>query len=134
MLPQIAPIGPNMPLSHEILHNRMFQHPGRPSLPVNMDRVIDYLLSCKKAQNVQFNKAHGAHVLPKLTPDQEVIFSSPVNSKYIPRTTINKDTMPPSYYVEAQGKRYCRTRGHSLPIHLNLPPAQQQQPTPTTPA
>ena len=32
-------IGPNMPLPHDILHNRTFLHPGRPSQPVNVERV-----------------------------------------------------------------------------------------------
>ena len=32
-------IGPNMPLSHEILHNRMFHCPSRHSQPVNVERV-----------------------------------------------------------------------------------------------
>ena len=30
-----------------------------------------------------------------------------------------------SYIIEAQGKKYCRTREHVWPIHLNLPPPQQ---------
>ena len=32
-------IGPNMPLPWEILHNRMFQCPSRPSQPVSVERV-----------------------------------------------------------------------------------------------
>ena len=61
------PIGTNMSLPPEILHNMTFQHPGRPSQPVNMERVRDYLLSHKQAQSTQFNKAHEAHALPELT-------------------------------------------------------------------
>ena len=30
-----------------------------------------------------------------------------------------------SYFIEAQGKKYRRTREHVWPIHLNLPPPQQ---------
>ena len=33
--------------------------------------------------------------------------------------------MPWSYFIEAQGKKYCRMREHVQPIHLNLPPPQQ---------
>ena len=33
--------------------------------------------------------------------------------------------MPWSYFIEAQGKKYRRTREHVQPIHLNLPPPQQ---------
>ena len=32
--------------------------------------------------------------------------------------------------LEAQGKRYCRTRKHVQPIHFNLPPPAQQQQNP----
>ena len=37
-----------------------------------------------------------------------------------------------SYIIEAQGKRYCRTREHVQPIHFNLPPPVQQQQNPQT--
>ena len=33
--------------------------------------------------------------------------------------------MPQSYFIEAQGKKYHRTREHVWPIHLNLSPPQQ---------
>ena len=87
-------------------------------------RVRNYILSHKQAQSTQFKKANRAHALPELTPGQEVLFRSLVDSKYIPRTIINKATMPYSYYLDAQGKRYHRTREHLWPIHPNLPPAQ----------
>ena len=38
-----------------------------------------------------------------------------------------------SYNVEAQGKRYLRTREHLQPIHLNLPQSATQQPLPPKP-
>ena len=130
---RLTPIRPNIPLPHEILHNWTFQHPGRPSQPVNMERVRNYLLSHKQVQSTQFNKAHGAHALPELTPGQEMLFRSPVDKEYIPRTIIVKPIVHHSYYVEAQGKRYHRTREHLWPIHPNLPPCTKS-PTPTTPA
>ena len=58
-------------------------------------------------------------------PGQEVLFKSPVCDEYIPRTIIEKGPAPQSYIIEAQGKKYCRTREHAWPIHLNLPPPQQ---------
>ena len=33
--------------------------------------------------------------------------------------------MARSYFIKVQGKKYCRTREHVWPIHLNLPPPQQ---------
>ena len=53
------PIGPNMPAPHEILHNRTIQQPGRPSQPVNMEKVRNFLIAKRQAQCDQFNKAHG---------------------------------------------------------------------------
>ena len=32
-----------------------------------------------------------------------------------------------SYIIEAQSKKYCRTREHVWPIHLNLPPQQSAE-------
>ena len=122
-----------MSLPHEILHNGTFQHPGRPSQPVNTERVRNYLLSNKQAQSTQFIKAHVACALPELTPGQEVLFRSLVDSKYIPGTIINKATMLCSYYIEAQGKRYHRIREHLQSIHPNLPPTQHH-PYPHSPS
>ena len=98
--------GSNMPLPCEILHNRTFQCPSRPSQPVNMERVQDYLLSCKQAQCTHFNKAHGVCALPELIQGQEVLFRSPVDGEYIPGTIIHKAIMPHSYLIEAHGKWY----------------------------
>ena len=61
-----ALIGPNMPSPWEILHNRAFQWLSKPLQPVNMENVRNFLLSHKQNQCNQFNKAHGAHTLPKL--------------------------------------------------------------------
>ena len=38
-------IGPNMPAPHEILHNRTIQQPGRPSQPVDMEHMRNFLIS-----------------------------------------------------------------------------------------
>ena len=43
------PIRSNMPSSQEILHNRIFQQPGRSSMPVSIQRVCYFLLSHKQA-------------------------------------------------------------------------------------
>ena len=48
---QSTPIGPNMPSSHEILHNRTFQCPSKLSTPVNMEHVWNFLLAKMQSQN-----------------------------------------------------------------------------------
>ena len=40
-----TPIGSNMPAPHEILHNRTIQQPGRPSQPVDMEKIRNFLIS-----------------------------------------------------------------------------------------
>ena len=125
---QLTLIWPNMPSPCEIPHNRTFQLPSKPSQPVDMKNVRNHLLSCKQSQKTYFNEAHGTHDLIELGPVQEVLFRSPV--KYIPRTFIKGATLPHSYIIEVHGKRYCRTREHLLPIHLNLPTPAKPQPLP----
>ena len=123
-----TPIGPTMPALNKILHNRAIQWPGKPSQPIDLEKVRNFLISRRQAQCDQFNKAHGAWPLPELPPGQEVLFRSPADDKYIPGTILEKAPAPQSYIIKAQGKRYCRTREHVQPIHSNLhPPAQQQQ-------
>ena len=56
---QLTPFGPNMPSPCEILHNRMLQHPGKPSQPVDMESVRNYLLSHRQSQKMYFDGAHG---------------------------------------------------------------------------
>ena len=129
---QSTPIGPNMPSSHEILHNRIIQHSGRLSQPVDMEKIRNFLISRKQAQFDQFNKSHEAQALPELPPGQEVLFRSPADDEYIPRTIKEKATAPCSYIIEAQGKRYHRTREQVPPIHFNLPPSAHQQQNPQT--
>ena len=93
-----------------------------------MEKIRNFLISRKQAQCDQFHKAHGAQALPELPPGQEVLFRSTSDDEYIPGAILEKATVLHSYIIEAQGKRYCRTREHVQPIHLNLPhPAQQQQ-------
>ena len=53
------PIGPKMPSLCEILHNRSIQQPGRPSQPINIEQVRNFLIYCRQAQCDQFSKAHG---------------------------------------------------------------------------
>ena len=127
---QSTPIGPNMPAPQEILDNRTIQHPGRPSHPVDLEKIRNYLTSRKQAQCHQFNKAHRARVLRELLPGQEVLFRSPADDEYIPGTIIEKATAPHSDIIEAQGKTYCRTREHVWLIHFNLPPPAPQQQNP----
>ena len=127
---QLTPIGPNMPSPWEILHNRTFQHPSKPSTPVNMEHVHNYLVSKHQSQKQSFDRAHSIRELDDLQPSQKVLFLSPAADNYIPSTIIDKATILCSYSVEAKGKRYHRTRKHIRPIHLNIPvckaPHQQQ--------
>ena len=58
-----TPIGPTMPSPREILHKTTLQHPIRPSAPVDMESVRNYLLSRKQSIKAQFDRAHGAHEL-----------------------------------------------------------------------
>ena len=119
------PIGPNMAALHEILHNRTIQQPGRPSQPIDLEKVRNFLISRRQAQCDQFNKAHGFWALSELPSGQEVLFKSPADNEYIPGTKTEKAPVPHSYIIDAQGRKYCRTREHVQPIHLNLPPPQK---------
>ena len=71
---QSTPIRPNMPSSREILHNRTFQCPGRPSHPVYIESVRNYLPSHKQSQKTYFDKVYGVRDLPELDTGQEVLF------------------------------------------------------------
>ena len=45
-----TPIGPNLPLPREILHNHTEECPGQPSHPINYEQVRNYLLDKKKSK------------------------------------------------------------------------------------
>ena len=122
-------IGPNMPSPWEILHNRTFQYSSKLSTPLDMESVQNFLFSKRQYQKTNYNRAHSARELQELQPSQEVLFLSPTENEYIPSTIINKATAPHSYYIEAQGKCYQRTRKHTRPIHLNLPQPMAKSPT-----
>ena len=112
------PLGPKMPAPCKILHNRTIQWPGRPSQPIDLEKVRNFLISRRQARCDQFNKAHRVWALSELLPGQEVLFKSPANDEYIPGTIIEKTPTPQSYIIKTQGKKYCRTREHVWPIHL----------------
>ena len=46
------PIGPNLPSPWEILHNCIEACPGKPSTPVDMEALRDYLITKKNLQRV----------------------------------------------------------------------------------
>ena len=98
-----------------------------------MESMRNYLLSKRQSQKAQFERAHGACELQELSPGQEVLFRSPGQDEYIPRTIVNRTTVQHSYIMEAQGKCYCRTREHLRPIHINLPSPKTHQPQPPNP-
>ena len=66
-----------MPSLQEILHNKTIQQPGRPSQHIDLEKVRNFLISRRKPQGAQFNKAHRVQTLPELPPGQEVLFKSP---------------------------------------------------------
>ena len=89
---QSPPIRPYLPSPKEILHNKTFQYPGKPTTPNDMEQVCNYLLSKKQTQKTHFNRAHGTRELPELGLGQEVLFWSPTDNEYIPGTMVNKPT------------------------------------------
>ena len=113
-------IGPSMPSPWEILHSRTIQCPSKPSTTVDMEHIWDYMIAKKQDQKQYFDRAHNARELKKLDPNQEILFLSPIENAYIPRTIIDRTSSPHSYYIEAQGKRYCRTRVHIRPIQQDI--------------
>ena len=123
-----TPIGFNMAPPWEILHSRNFQHPGKPTTPVNMEQVHNYLLLKKEMQKTHFDRAHGARELQELSPSQEVLFWSLAEDEFIPGTIVDKAIPPCSYIIEVEGKCFHKTREHIRPIHLNIPvPSTSEQ-------
>ena len=107
------PIGPNLPSPWEILHNHIEACPGKPSTPVDMEAVRDYLITKKNMQKEYHDKTHNAKPLPDLSQGQEVLFLSPADpNQYIEGTVLAKAPQPRSYLLESQGKTYCHTRQH----------------------
>ena len=118
--PHSTPIGPNMPFPRKILHSRSFQHPRKPSTPVDMEHVHNFQLLRKQSQKQHFYQAHNAKELQQLDLGQEVLVLSPAENEYYPATIVYKASTPCSYIIEAQGKCYHRNREHTRPIHLNI--------------
>ena len=65
------------------------------------------------------------------SPAKNVV-PDPTENEYIPSTILYKATTPSSYYIEAQGKHFHRTRQHTRPIHLNLPQSATKLPVKTS--
>ena len=124
-----TPIRPSMPFPQEILHNRTFQWPSKPSSLVSMERVWNFLSSRKKSEKTHFDQSHGAK---ELGPSQEVLLG-PLPMMYVPGTIANNATEPCSYIMEAQGKHYHGTREHIRPIHLNIPIRKAPKQPPSKP-
>ena len=119
---QSTSITPKMPALREILHNRMIQHPGKPSMSVDMEAVWDYLITKKQYQKTYFHRAQNVKPLSTLDPSQEVLFLSPADHHTcVPETILDKVSMPRSYTTKAQGKQYSRTRQPLLPSHKEIP-------------
>ena len=76
-----TPISPRMPSPGEILPNRTVHHPGRPSMPNDMEAVWNHLISKKQMQKQYFNTSNNVEPLSQLKPDQEILFLSPVDQR-----------------------------------------------------
>ena len=82
-----------MPSPREILHNRTETRPGKPSTPVDMEAVRDYLITKKISQKQYHDKTHNVKPLPDLSQGQEVLFLSPADpNQYIEGTVLAKST------------------------------------------
>ena len=73
-----TPITPNMPSPQEILHNCTIQWPGKPSTPVDMEMVWDYLIARKVTQKEIFQQVpqHETPVHPQPWPVCVIPFPS----------------------------------------------------------
>ena len=66
--------------------------------------------------------------LPELKPGQKILFLSPKDeNQYIEGTVTSKASTPRSYYLESQGKQYCRTRQHIRAIDTNTSQDHQRE-------
>ena len=104
------PIGPNLPSPQEILHNHIEAGLGKPSTPVDLEAVRDYLITKKNLQKEYHDKTHNAKPLPDLSQGQEVLFLCSADpNQYIEGRVLAKAPQPRSYLLESQGKTYCHT-------------------------
>ena len=110
-----------MPSLWKILHNRSFQHPSSPLMPVDMECFRELLTTQEKEpkgtlwQSTLIQRANRVEVQPRDA-------LSIAHSRWIhPAIIVKKATTPHSYIIDAQGKCYHRTREHTRPIHLNIP-------------
>ena len=112
------PIGPHLPSPREILHNRTEEHPRKPSQPVNMEDIQNYLISKKTIQKENYDKHHNTKTLPDITPGQKVLFLSPTEPhQYIEGTITSHASTPRSYIIESQGRSYCHNCQHIHPLN-----------------
>ena len=76
------PIGPHLPSPREILHNRTEECPGKPTQPVNMEDIRNYLISKKTTEKANCDKHHNTKPLPDITQVRKLFFSvqqNPIN-------------------------------------------------------
>ena len=124
------PIGPHLSSPRDILLNRTEECPGRPSHPVDMENMCNYLISKKTTQKENHDKSHKVRTLPDIIPGQEVLFfSSPDPHQYIEGTITSCASAPRSYIIESQGRNYCCNCQHICPLHTPIPrPSTVEQP------
>ena len=123
-----TPIGPNLPSPREILHNHTEKRPGQPPQTIDYEEVRNYLLDRKSSQKRYHDQSHNVKPLPELKPGQKILFLSPKDeNQYIEGTVTSKASTPRSYYLESQGKQYCRTRQHIHAIDTNTSQDHQRE-------
>ena len=124
------PIGPHLPSPREILHNRTEERPGKPSQPINMEDIRNYLISKKKTQKENYDKHHNTKTLPDITPGQKILFLSPAEPhQYIEGTITSHASTPRSYIIESQGRSYHCNCQHIRPLNpIITRPSPAKQP------
>ena len=122
-----TPIEPNLPSPREILHNCTEKRPGQTPHAVDYEEIKNYLLDMKSTQKRYHDQNHNVKPLPELKPGQKIPFLSPKDeNQYIEGTVTSKASIPRSYYLESQGKKYRHTRQHIHALDINALQDHQQ--------
>ena len=105
----------------------MEKRPGQTPHAIDYEEIRNYLLDKKSTQNRYHDQSHNVKPFPELKPGQKILFLSLKDeNQYTEGTVTNKASTPRSYYLESQGKQYCRTRQHIHAIDINASQDHQQ--------
>ena len=106
-----------------MLCNRPEECPGRPSQPIDIEQVCNYLISKKATQKENHDKRHNVKPLTELNPGQVVLFLSPVDPhEYIKGTITLHASTPKCLTIKAQGRTYCCIHQHICHLHSGTAP------------